>query len=249
MRLLAACLALWAFQAHAAVSFVGCASTDPTTSSWTVNQPTVIDGDVLVYAFVTNTAATLSGTEPTGVDLAVQQALSGTDSHLAVFRKVAASEGATLQFTSVWAQAEIGFAAVCAYRGVDNTTPLDVAAVSADAGSVTSVSGPAIVPANNGAMIIQIAGADPGGTYSGTDDASPDATERVDSQSADASGYVYWQDYLQPTAASLALDITALTSDTYSSAQVALRAAVGGGGGTVVNPITGIGGAAAQPVY
>jgi hypothetical protein len=233
MRLLALAALFCASQAQAAISFVACASTEAANStSWTVNLPAVTNGDVLIFAFGTETTGNASGTPPTGVSLILQQVGGTTDSQLTTFRKVASSEGATLAFPSIWANAEQGLAVVCAYQGVDNTTPLDVAAVSIDTGSVTSYSGPAIVPVTNGAMVIQILAADPNATFAGTDDASPDATERAEvNHSVGGTSFVYWQDYLQPTAASLALDVTALNSDSYAAAQVALRPAAGGGGG------------------
>jgi hypothetical protein len=107
------------------------------------------------------------------------------------------------------------------------------------AGNVTSISGPSISSVTNNAWILQIAGADPAGAYAGTDDASPDATQRFDDTDvAETEGYIFWQDYELASFGALALDISALNNDAYASAQIALRpAAGGGGGGTAVSVI------------
>jgi hypothetical protein len=72
-------------------------------------------------------------------------------------------------------------------------------------------------------MIVALFGGDPGATpRTGTPDASPAASERLEAQNG-TLGFVYGEDYLQPTAAPISLDVTLNGSDTSASFVLALR--------------------------
>lgn len=231
-RLLTALLCLIAAPSYAAISYVGVEDTSvPTaTEDWTCDLPAgIADNDILVFAFVTNSAATFDN-PGTGVTTLEDVSDAGTlDTNIVVAWKLAASEGASVSFTNAWNASENGVCATVAYRGVDTSTPI-VASEPLDAGTVTAVSGPSTDTTGvDGARIIQFVGSDPNGAVSGTPDTSPTGNERYDLNTGNTA-YIYIQDYAQTTGAALALDVTDLASDIYVAAQIALRPAAGTSG-------------------
>jgi hypothetical protein len=144
-----------------AVSFVAASGANfaSSASPTSVTPAGVQDGDLLLIFFNTDTGSNANGTPPTGVTIVGQQS-NGTDNTIAVFKKIAASEGANIAFTNIYDALETGRVIVMAYRGVNTTTPMDVAAVfSTD--SATAWDTAAIVPVTANAMLVASFGADP----------------------------------------------------------------------------------------
>lgn len=236
-RLIALCL-LACGSAQAAISFVAVEDTIVSVAStdWTCDLPAgTQDNDILIFAFSTNSTAVVN-TTPMGVTVIANQAPAG-DASVVVAWKVAASESDPVDFTGWWSATESGQCVTIAYRGVDTMSPI-VASNSDTQLATTSISGPAVdTTGTDGAMIVHIIGSDPSTVVTGTPDASPTASERYDLYASGFIAYTYIQDYLQPTGASIALDVTDLLSDDYGAFQVALNPAAGGGGLTQISTL------------
>lgn len=148
-------------------------------------------------------------------------------------------------------------AQIAAFSGCITTgDPFSAAAAQANASS-TTVTAPSITPANANEMILFAVGWGTQGassaSFSGYSGTNPTFTEAFDS--ALGSGVVY--NISSALAYGLKTDTTATGSrtatqsgsaDLNTGALLSLIPAGGGGGGTVVNPISGKGGAAARPI-
>lgn len=106
-----------------AITFVAEAhNTTNYTSSTVVTKPTgTVDNDVLIAVV----GGVMSGT-PSGWTalMNVATGTGGSLDHVYVYYKVAASEGANYTFSN--SAAQLGAVSIVAYRGVDNTTPIDL---------------------------------------------------------------------------------------------------------------------------
>lgn len=163
-----------------AISVVsGSAGSEPwgtLANSWAVTGPTgLAEGDLLVISLLSSSLA--NETAPAGFTaLIAGQAESTSDAELIVYYKFAGpSEAGPYTFT--FDNTENGNAAWIAFRGVDQTTPLDVAVSNRANAASTSISTPTITTVTNGAMVLGIVACDPdngsGPTFtwsSGTED-------------------------------------------------------------------------------
>ena len=203
--------------------YVNALETDITvaTVSPVVNAPSgILDGDLVLIFIVTNTGSNVAA--PAGWAIAGTEIDNGSDMTTALIYKIAAGEGASWTLTNLFAATEIGRFVVIVYRNVNKSFPIN-AVNQAASGTVTTLSGPSITPLLDGCMIVQFAGADPGtGAYAMTPDTSPVGVERFDGKDASSNAYVAIQEYLQATKATIALDMTGLTSDVYNNHQIAI---------------------------
>ncbi len=122
-------------------------------------------GDIVIAVFATGSAAdrTLSITDGTTAYTLIDTELysNGTtyDSNLRVAYKVLTAADTTVTFGPTGNNADAGAMAVHVWRGVDNTTPLDVAAVPATGTGTGRPNAAAILPTTTGAEIIVVGGA------------------------------------------------------------------------------------------
>ncbi len=108
------------------ISFHGAASASNAGTSLTIAKPgAVVDNDVLIAAISYIGGTTNSLTAPPGWTL-VRRIDNGTDVGLAIYRKIAANEGASYTWTLSLSESVSG--GIQAYAGVDTTTPIDVEA-------------------------------------------------------------------------------------------------------------------------
>ncbi len=108
------------------ISFHGAASASNAGTSLTIAKPgAVVDNDVLIAAISYIGGTTNSLTAPPGWTL-VRRIDNGTDVGLAIYRKIAANEGAGYTWTLSLSESVSG--GIQAYAGVDTTTPIDVEA-------------------------------------------------------------------------------------------------------------------------
>jgi hypothetical protein len=108
------------------ITFRGAASAGGAGGTLTIAKPAgVVNNDVMIaaIAFIAGTTNTIAA--PPGWTL-IRRINNGTDVGLAVYRKVAASEGANYTWTNGLGQDMSG--GIQAYTGVDTTTPIDVEA-------------------------------------------------------------------------------------------------------------------------
>lgn len=121
--------------------------TNGTATSLAVNRPTgLANGDVLITTCGTDTLTSL---EPSGFTW-IANAVTTANEDVTVAYKVvtnAAGEPATYTWTGLGGRSSI---AMTAYRGVDNATPLDIAAVTNTGTGSVSLSATTVT---NGAMV------------------------------------------------------------------------------------------------
>lgn len=124
----------------------------------TVNKPAgTVDNDVMVAAFTTDkftSPATVSA--PAGWTSRLSTVGGGNNQKLQIFSKLAASEGASYDFT---VDAAIdGCAAITSYSGCDTTTHIDVAAAATATSTSTTLVAPSVTTVTNNAMLIGVYG-------------------------------------------------------------------------------------------
>ncbi len=108
------------------ITFHGGASASNAGTSLTIAKPgAVVNNDVLIAAISYIGGTTNSLTAPPGWTL-VRRIDNGTDVGLAIYRKIAANEGASYTWTLSLSESVSG--GIQAYAGVDTTTPIDVEA-------------------------------------------------------------------------------------------------------------------------
>jgi len=135
-------------------------------------------------------------------------------------------------FTNLWSAATTGTWGAIAYTGSDG--------VDISASQASNLSTPAVTPSVDNCMIVASYGDDVGaGGRTGTADASPAATERVDVTKS-GEGHTYMQEFLQTTAASVALDFTPTAGSLYAAFILALKPTAAGGGVTLDAPLSNI---------
>lgn len=135
------------------------------------------DGDLLINALVTDTLHNTPNAPPTGWTK-IAEVDVGTDSTLSLFWKI--RNGVENQvWTGIFDANETGRAVTLAWRNADQTTPLDVAAVTGTEASTAYDAGP-ITPVTARAMGVAFFGGDPASDpYTFQWDAG--ITERIDS--------------------------------------------------------------------
>lgn len=196
------------------------------TNNPVVTKPTgVQDGDFIIIAMGSNdvedaTSATLNGFTILGGNWVSS---SGADGYGILLYKVASGEGASWTFTGLAPNFGVGGIGCVAYRNVDQATPINTSSTTAPATSTTPV-GTAIVPDADGCMIVAAFCCDPTAGLTGTQGSSPDMTERVD-QIDGTTGYVFIEDMLQATAASIQPSFTASLTDLFVVYYLALNKA------------------------
>jgi hypothetical protein len=209
-----------AFRTNGAGSATFTASASPV-----VTKPTgVTDGDLVLLPFAGDTTFTM--TTPAGWSL-LASVNNGTDNTTAVIYKFASGEPASWTFTNLFTSVQTGEAGVVTYSGVDTTTPINTSA----SGTTTSTnphSAPSITPTVDNCMILTFSGCDnPSSSFTATPGTSPvTATERLDANTGSNTGWVYCEEFLQGTAAAIALQYTTLTAVTTCAISAALAPAV-----------------------
>lgn len=200
-------------------------TTVASSATWTVTKPAHVDDtDLVVVVMSQDNPATVS-TAPSGWTLIGSQA-GGADGQIHVYGKIASSEPASWQWT--FSVAKSGACSVGTYTGAHPTSWLDVTPGLNTVTSATAESA-SITPTGDNRMIVAVYGCDPPAAgISGTPDTSPAATERVDFAETAMTGYVYWQDYLQATAAAVSLTGTFTASDSFGIAIFAIAPDAGG---------------------
>lgn len=212
-----------------AITFVAAAGQNFNAASFTADIPAgTADGDLLLFFATTDSNHNSTGTLPSGVDKIGEQDV-GTDTTMSVFRKIAASEGSQITFTNIFDASESGRVITLAYRGVDQTTPMDTAAVFGSESGTAWDTG-AITTVTNDAWLVAGFGADPGSDpYTFTWD-SP-INERIDSDTTPTGqngtlAYMAIGDRVVTTAGTpTTLGGDASVSDTPATVVVALRPA------------------------
>ncbi len=173
-------------------------------------------GDLLLAWVATDTTHAISA-PPTGfTQLGTTQA-EGTDTSVSVFWRLL-QPGDPGSFAGSFVGGEAGIAGVAAYRGLDQSAPIE--AFAQRSGSPATAQ---ITPQGDGRMIVALFGADPGANpRTGTPDSNPAATERLEAQNG-TLGLVYAEDYLQASAAPVVLDVTWNAAETSASFIIALK--------------------------
>ena len=195
------------------------------TTSPTLDVPASIqDGDLIILTAVTNVATTFASSV-SGFTLIDTQNVAGSDATLALYYKIASSEGVTWTFTDMWTTSTYAQVSCVAYYNFDAYDPIDSYLTGA-VGPTVQPGGPEITPSVNDCMIIQICGSDPpASNYSGTADSTYGATERIDGI-ATTYAYTYIQEYRQAVAAPITLTPTITGSDYYGVAQIVIKPGV-----------------------
>lgn len=210
-----------------AIAFRSVANTDPcggvAVASPVISAPAgLADGDLIIVVVMTSTTNVGNQVLSGWTLLSLQD--QATDGTLFVLYKIASSEGASWTFTDLFTGTEQCIASALAYSGVDNATPLDVAHVTADLGTIsTATDTSSITPTNNNCMIVSIFAGDPSVNYTGTADASPTCDERTDYMNTYRAGWIYVQDHLQASAAAEAHTVTPSAEDGICYKLLALR--------------------------
>ena len=237
--------------AYRDVLYTDCSS-GGTTASPTVNKPTgTLENDVMLFAITTDNTHTI-GASPTlnGFTQIGTKQDASTDSSTSLFYKIAgAAEAASWTFTNLFTAADNCAAVVVSYSGVDTAAPINQSSQKGNT-ATTAHTTTAITPSVNDCMIVAVYGADPPTgappTQSGTPDASPAATERHDNH-VSGYGFLYVEEFLQGTAASVSLDMTSSASESTAGFLVALKPSGGGTTYTKTNiGILGLTGAGAD---
>ena len=186
----------------------------------------ITDGDLVLLAVSWDATATIntpSGWTPVGT-----AQVNGTDNSIAVFHKLAESEPASYTFTALFGSTQTGTIAVCAFSGVDPTTPISPATpTQGNSVSGTSHETGSYTPTSNGSWVIAIFGTDPPSGSSSAGVPSGAGTELFDRPNSVAS-WIYGIYYEQSTAAAITLTVDAApTIDTTANIIFALKPAVG----------------------
>ena len=194
------------------------------TRSPVVTKPSgVVDGDLILLFCETNTVANFAS--PVAGFTIIGAEVDGGTSSSALYYKIASGEPTTWTLTNIFAQTEKAMFVAIAYSGVDQANPINAVGAQTFL-TATALSGPSCDPTVVDCMIVQFAGTDPGaGAFAGTPDTSPVGTERFDSKNTagDNAEYIFIQEWLSAgTHAAIALDVTGLTSASYTYHQIAI---------------------------
>ena len=186
------------------------------------------DGDLLLCVIVTDTSADFTGAPPAGWTKVVEVDV-GTDASMALYRKIRAGSEAGVLWSGIFGVNEAGMSWSLAYRNVDPTTPLDVAAVIGTESGTAWDAGP-ITPVSAQAMVVAFFGCDPGSDpYLFAWDAG--ITERIDSNTAvsgqdSTTAYLAVGDKLVDPPTSTPMGGDSSVTDTPAWIVIALRPAV-----------------------
>jgi hypothetical protein len=198
------------------------------SASPVVTKPAgIVDGDLIFIEFSGDTTFTM--TVPSGWTN-VANVNNGTDNTTQVIAKIASSEPSSWTFTGLFTSAQTGAWGVSAYSGADPTIATALHKIAS--GTVTTAnpkSMPAVVPTVNDCMIVGFSGCDqPNSSFNATAGATPVvSTERLDF-AFNANGWVYCEDFLQTTAASVSQQFTTSAAVTACVIQVAVAPAAAG---------------------
>ena len=211
-----------------AITYVGATAGNQSGANLGTADPTgAQDGDLMILAVATDTNHNSNATPGSGWVKVAEQDV-GTDSTLTVCYKIrSGAESSTL--TNFFDASETGRIVIVAYRGVDQTTPLDVTSLFGSTSGTAWDTSP-ITPVTDGCMVVAIWGTDPPATNpTFTWDAG--ITERIDSDTTpsgvnNATGYITIGDKIVSPAAATALGGDASASDTPAGCILALRPAV-----------------------
>jgi hypothetical protein len=195
-----------------------------------INAPAgVQDGDLLLYAVVTDSDHTIANV-PTGwTQVGTTQAIAVTDSCLSVFWRIAASEGASYTFSTpgdLFSTVESGRGIMLAYSGAHQVSPINTTNQSANANAASHTSAE-ITPSVNDCMIVAFFGADSPDTQAGTASGDPTPTERADVVNS-TLGWAYAEEYLQGTAAAVDLSVDVAATDSAGNIILAIAPAAAG---------------------
>jgi hypothetical protein len=143
-----------------------------------------------------------------------------------LYYRIASSEPA--DYTAALTGTAAGAAAMLAYTGTDPVSPVQATSPAGTEQTSQTPTTASIVPAGDNYMLVAFYGCDAGASRVPiSPQASPLATERVEVEQA-AFVTVYVQEYLQTSAASQALSMTAAASDIWVMQIVALKPAPSG---------------------
>lgn len=191
--------------------------------TWSITGPSAAaEGDLIWLAAVIGTIGTVVTPAPAPFVERINQIEGSTDGRLVVWTKPAGVSEAG-PYSVTWSAAQAGLAGWGVYSGVDATTPMDAAPVSADRVAATAQSTPSITPVTNGAMLVGLFGCDPAATGLTATWTSP-ATERLDNFNG-AGAHLTIGDRLQSAAANESLSGTLSASEAVAAAIMALRPA------------------------
>lgn len=195
-----------------------------TNPTWSIDGPAgLVVGDLILLGVETSAAHAIT-TPPSGFTEIGTQAEAANDGQLRLYYKLAGvAEAGPYSITFTATQAGGGFWA--AWRGVHQTTPIDVASIlAAVAAGTTQTLGP-ITTVTTGAMIVGVVSCDPAaGTNTYAWDAP--ATERLDTTfSAATTCYATLADFLKGVAGAQSLSGTISASEATTTAIIALRPA------------------------
>jgi hypothetical protein len=194
------------------------------TSSWLISVPASVANDDILLWRLTIDRTSVTCTTPSGWDLVDGPRDQSGAARSYLFKRIASSEPAN--YTATLSGAAHGSAVMIAYTDVSADPVQATSPAGTTTASTSTPSTAAIVPDEDDCMIVAFYGADSGSTKLPiSDDASPDATERAETEQNSGSRFysTYVQEYLQATAASQALDITAAGAEVWMTQIVALR--------------------------
>ena len=182
--------------------FLASAQSAFNASSFPVSVPVSAQPGDLLLAWIATDSPHAIASAPAGFTQLGTTQNDGSDSSVSAFWRVL-QPGDPATFSGTFVGGEAGITGVLAYRNVDQASPIEVFAQRGTANTTAS-----ITPQGEGRTIVALFGGDAGANpRTGTPDDAPAASERLEAQNG-TLGFVYGQDYLQPTAAPVALDVT-----------------------------------------
>jgi len=210
----------------AGITFVAATSDNQGLSrSWTINKPTVLEGDILIAILTSDSNHNTDGTPPTGWTKIVQRNAS-TDSTTSVFwKRAGASESGSDTWTNIFASMVTGISVCLAYRGAtvsgDPTEGLNSAEISF--GSTSTID---CTTVTNNALVLGIFATDPNENPRTTAWTSP-IVKRIDSDTTPSGqnailAYITVGDIIKETAGVQTMSAT-VTADSWAQITFALK--------------------------
>ncbi len=163
-RVLTLALLFFAFEATAQISFVGCEhQTNNSSKTHTVSvHASTIDDDLLVAFghWGDDDHDPVTGTGPAAfTEIDERDETAGTDNATWIGYRVASSEPGSYDFTGVGSGTENGGAAICVFRGVSTSNPIDTA-YSADYENIQNDASPdtalSVTTTTDGAWVVHM---------------------------------------------------------------------------------------------
>jgi len=193
------------------------------TASPTISYPTAVANDIWLCAIVTDTIHDSTGTPPTGWTKLYEVDVL-TDTSTSVFwKRATGSEGASEEWTSIFAATERGAVAVVAYSGCTTSgSPIEDSAQDVSASPTNTPTTPSVTTSGTNRMIVGFFGADMIGGVTHTPNGSDN--ERAELQATGSLGTVVALDRFEASAGSYTLSATASAgTDTYANIGIALK--------------------------